>query len=582
MNFKEWLLQLEAIDASTKDLLLKAKAPKDQLDSFIKELEDEPTLIDKKTAFQRFQSKFNIQKKVKDEDGQRKHFASVPNTTEDELKTYDFYKNENPQALREMMELLRKFIDKKLITLKFENDKPVLIRNTLQGEQKFDTPDFNRFMDGLHQIRDSLKKYTGKGNYFNPIEEELNHQNNLVAKGENVWVFKGHAPDVCRIYGKGHPWCISSSTSAAHWFSYRINEHQTQYFVFDFNKDENDPARYVNPGVAPKGMYSEWVDARNQHKTDPEDVNSDVGINGYRSINQYKKYLASKGIPLDTWKTTPPEKWEERLNEYNKKINFQGAKNDPDPRVFPMYLKIIGGMEDSDFETLDKEQKIDFVMGKITHLTDKQIEFVKANVKKSDYYSSLQETYDKIEAAHYFDDQSALEKIASMPEIEYNSVRLLLQYSKNTEKDKIAELIINNKKELDDTDVLILLDKTNDTDKIAELIINKKSKLDKNDVVNLLFYAKDQNKIKKLLGSKQIERLRLRWEEILEDAEYESSDIQYKIAEVIARYKSKISDVDVDNLLKYGGYKIMKTIMIRRPDLSYEELYRLIDIVNAS
>ena len=575
MKFKEWLLQLEAIDAETKNLLLKAKAPKDQLDSFVKELEDEPTLIDKKTAFQRFQSKFNIQKKTKDEDGQRQHFASVPNTTEEELKTYDYYKDENPQALREMMELLRKFIDKKLITLKFENDKPVLIRNTLQGEQKFDTPDFNRFMDGLHQIRDSLKKYTGKGNYFNPIEEELNHQNNLVAKGENVWVFKGHAPDVCRIYGKGHPWCISSSTSAAHWFSYRINEHQTQYFVFDFNKDENDPARYVNPGVAPKGMYSEWVDARNQHKTDPEDVNSDVGINGYRSINQYKKYLASKGIPLDTWKTTPPEKWEERLNEYNKKINFQGAKNDPDPRVFPMYLKIIGGMEDSDFETLDKEQKIDFVMGKITHLTDKQIEFVKANVKKSDYYSSLQETYDKIEAAHYFDDQSALEKIASMPEIEYNSVRLLLQYSKNTEKDKIAELIINNKKELDDTDVLILLDKTNDTDKIAELIINKKSKLDKNDVVNLLFYAKDQNKIKKLLGSKQIERLRLRWEAILEDAEYESSDIQYKIAEVIARYKSKISDVDVDNLLKYGGYKIIKTIMLRRPDLSYEELYRL-------
>ena len=67
MNLKEWLLQFEAIDANTKELLLKAKAPKDQLDSFIKELEDEPTLIDKKTAFQRFQSKFYIQKKTKDE-----------------------------------------------------------------------------------------------------------------------------------------------------------------------------------------------------------------------------------------------------------------------------------------------------------------------------------------------------------------------------------------------------------------------------------------------------------------------------------------------------------------------------------
>ena len=136
MNFKQWLLQLEAIGPSTKELLLKAKAPKDQLDAFVKELEDEPNLIDKKTAFQRFQSKFNIQKKEKDEDAQRKHFASVPNTTEEELKTYDYYKNENPQILKEMMELLRKFIDKKLITLKIINGIPVLYKNTLQGEQK--------------------------------------------------------------------------------------------------------------------------------------------------------------------------------------------------------------------------------------------------------------------------------------------------------------------------------------------------------------------------------------------------------------------------------------------------------------
>ena len=35
MNFKQWLLQLEAIDANTKELLQKAKAPKDELDAFV-------------------------------------------------------------------------------------------------------------------------------------------------------------------------------------------------------------------------------------------------------------------------------------------------------------------------------------------------------------------------------------------------------------------------------------------------------------------------------------------------------------------------------------------------------------------
>jgi len=386
-SFKEWFSIQEAIDASTKELLLKAKAPKDELDAFVKELEDEPNLIDKKTAFQRFQTKFNIQKKEKDEDAQRKHFASVPNTTEEELKTYDYYKNENPQVLKEMMELLRKFIDKKLITLKFENNKPVLIRNTLQGEQKQNTPDFTRFMSSLHGIQASLNQFKSKGTYFNPIEEELNHQNNLVAKGYNVWVFKGHAPDLCRIYGKGTEWCISSTSSAAHWFSYRINHHQTQYFVFDFNKDENDPARYVNPGVAPEGEYSEWVDARNQHSTDPEDRNSEVGINGYKSIREYKEYLASKGIPLDTWKTTEPEKWEERLNNYDYDKDFQGAKNDSDPRVFQMYLKIINAIEDYDFEKLTEEQKKEFILGK-TALTDKQLNYAFKNFK-GEYYNSL-------------------------------------------------------------------------------------------------------------------------------------------------------------------------------------------------
>ena len=101
MNFKEWLILTEALDANTKNLLTKQKAPKDELDAFIKELEDEPTLIDKQTAFQRFQTKFVTKKeKPKDEDAQRKHFATIPNTTEEELQRYDYYKNENKDSLK--------------------------------------------------------------------------------------------------------------------------------------------------------------------------------------------------------------------------------------------------------------------------------------------------------------------------------------------------------------------------------------------------------------------------------------------------------------------------------------------------
>ena len=722
MKFKSWLLLSEALDANTKNLLAKAKAPKDQLDAFIKELEDEPTLIDKPTAFQRFQDKFLTKKeKPKDEDAQRKYFSTIPNTTEEELQTYDYYKNESPQSLRQMMELLRKFIEKKIITIKIENKVPNLYRNTLQGSQKIETPDFGRFTSQLDSIQGEITKYKSKGNYFNPIEEELNHQQNLVAKGDNVWVFKGHAPDVCRIYGKGHPWCISSSTSAAHWFTYRIRYHQTQYFVFDFNKDEDDPARYVNPGVAPEGMYSEWVDARNKHGTDPEDSESEVGINGYKSINEYKKYLASKGIPESTWKTTKPEDWEKRLHLYDKDRYFASAKNDEHPEVFPMYLKIVNRIKDSDFDTLTDDQKKEFFLSKsIDYLTEKQLEYILKNAK-SEYYNSL-DLYGKIKFAITINDQNLLFKLAEnpkiddkniydllkhatdkdkfaeiiinkkpelsdnnvdnllqyatdkevdkiaeliiekqpelsdynvrhllhyandkdkfaeiiinkKPELSYNNVDNLLHYAKDkdkiaeiilnkklklsddnvynlfryaTDKDKMAESILNKKPELSDNNVdnllkyaidkdkfakIILNKKTElsdknvdnllkyatDKDKFAEIIINKKTELSDYDFINLLFYAKDQNKITTLLGKEKIAQLFANDSEViehlLEDAKYSSQEHMHKIVEVYARYKSELTDHDVHTLLTYGGYKIKKSIMERRPDLSDDYLH---------
>jgi hypothetical protein len=550
MKFKEWLILSEALDANTKNLLAKAKAPQDQLDAFIKELEDEPTLIDKPTAFQRFQAKFVTKKdKSKDEDAQRKHFATIPNTTEEELQTYDYYKNENKDSLKKMMEQLRKFIDKKIIILKIENGKPFLYRNTLQGSNKLDTPDFGRFTSQLDSIQGSLEQYKSKGNYFNPIEEELNHQQNLVAKGNNVWVFKGHAPDVCRIYGKGHPWCISSSTSAAHWFNYRIEHHQTQYFVFDYNKDEDDPARYVNPGVAPKGMYSEWVDARNTHDTDPEDSESEVGINGYKSINQYKKYLASKGIPESIWTTTEPEDWEERLHEYDENRDFQGAKNDSDSRIFPMYLKIVRYMKDSDFDTLTDEQKKEFLLSKI-EITTKQFDYAIKEFK-GEYYNSLDLT-GKIEFAGKTKDQEKLFKFAENPNLSRSDISYLFHNA--TDRDKMAKLIIQNKKVLltgyNVSDLLNFAKDKKDKDKIAKLIIKYKPELDDKNISSLLGHATEKDEIAKLIIEKKPELSDSNVHGLLFNATEKD-----EIAKLIIEKKPELSDDNVRYLLYYATNK---------------------------
>jgi len=625
--FKEWYYYQEAIDQGTEKAVvsfLKNKTPeqKEKAEEELAKLREKPIVIPTDQVFKALQDKLGIVKQVKqiDPDAQRKHFEeNVPGTTEDELKTYDHYKSEDLKSLQEMMKLLRKFLDKELITLKFENDKPVIVRKTTQGEQRLETPNFTIFMSKLHDIKGNLENYKGTSGQFNPSEEENKYQKNLVATGDNIWVYKGDAPDICRIFGKGQRWCISSSSSAAHWFSYRIKHHQTQYFVFDFNK--NNHARYVNPGVAPEGKYSEWVDARNTHDTDPEDPHSQVGIEGYDSINEYKNYLASKGIPKDIWVTTEPEEWEKRLNNYNRQGNFKGAKSDYDSRVFPMYLKIVGRIGDDDFETLTAEEKKQFVMGKDPYersdddyydepdLSDQQLQYVSNNIER-EYYNSL-DLSGKIHFAVRTNDQNLIYKIAqnhnldgdnvydllyyannkdeiaellgkdNFNKLSDNNVQRLINYAKNKDKDKMAELILNKKPELSDDNVKHLLYYAIDKDKIAKLIINKKPELSGDNVYDLLYYANNKDEIAELLGKDNFNKLS---DDNVKQLIYyaDVGVLSGKIAELIINNKPELSGDNVYNLINYAinKDKIAELIINKIPELSVEQVIMLIYYAN--
>ena len=603
MNFKEWLYIIEAIDANIKTLLAKQKAPKDELNAFIKELEDEPNLIDRPTAFQRFQNKFNIQKKVTAEDAQRKYFANIPNTTEEELKTYDYYKTENKDSLKKMMEQLRKFIDKKLITIKIENKVPNLYRNTTQGSNKLDTPDFGRFTSQLDSIQGSLEQYKGKGNYFNPIEEELNHAEHRVAKGDNIWVFKGHRPNICRILGKNQRWCISDSNSAAYWFTYRIAHHQTQYFVFDFNKDEDDPARYVNPGVAPQGKYSEWVDAENTHSLDPDarGDRSHVGINGYKSINEYKKYLESKGIPLTTWTTTKPEDWEIRLQSYYElnqdelqedifHRSFAYAKNDEHPEVFDMYLKIANTIKDSNFETLTDNQKKEFLLGKdLYKITITQFTYAIENFK-GEYYNSL-DLDNKVEFAVRTKDQDKLLKLAENIKLTDANITYLIRHATN--KDKILEIIIKYKQEITANNAVDYLSAATDIDKIEETFLKYRPKILKmlfdfpssdNDYSTLYVY----NLLDKTFKIDKMAELIIKYlpeiNEMVFSSLISSASDKEKIIKLLINKRTYFSDEEVEHMLnaRFNTDEIAKLIIEKQTEFSVSNVSNLLQRITQS
>ena len=604
MNFKQWLYIIEAIDSNTKNLLAKQKAPKDELNAFIKELEDEPNLIDRPTAFQKFQNKFNIQKKVTAEDAQRKYFATIPNTTEEELQTYDYYKTENKDSLKKMMEQLRKFIDKKLITIKIENKVPNLYRNTTQGSNKLDTPDFGRFTSQLDSIQGSLEQYKGKGNYFNPIEEELNHAEHRVAKGDNIWVFKGHRPNICRILGKNQRWCISDSNSAAYWFTYRIAHHQTQYFVFDFNKDEDDPARYVNPGVAPQGKYSEWVDAENTHSLDPDarGDRSHVGINGYKSINEYKKYLESKGIPLTTWTTTKPEDWEIRLQSYYElnqdelqedifHRSFAYAKNDEHPEVFDMYLKIANTIKDSNFETLTDNQKKEFLLGKdLYKITITQFTYAIENFK-GEYYNSL-DLDNKVEFAVRTKDQDKLLKLAENIKLTDANITYLIRHATN--KDKILEIIIKYKQEITANNAVDYLSAATDIDKIEETFLKYRPKILKmlfdfpssdNDYSTLYVY----NLLDKTFKIDKMAELIIKYlpeiNEMVFSSLISSASDKEKIIKLLINKRTYFSDEEVEHMLNYARFntdEIAKLIIEKQTEFSVSNVSNLLQRITQS
>jgi hypothetical protein len=544
MNFKLWFILSETLDASTKGALEKYQAPPDELAAFIKELEDNPNLIDRKAAFAKLAERFppTKQKPTKQEDGRIKLYQDKLNAnqiTKPEFDTFMLFIGEsNKDLVTQAMNLLRRFIENDIITLEVKNNK---IYVTKDNETK-EFNDFTRFESELHSIEASLTKYEQKSGVFNPIIGENKYRNNLAAKGENVWVFKGDAPDLCRIFGKSQIWCISSSKSATHWFNYRIRFHQTQYFVFDFNKDESDPARYVNPGVAPKGMYSEWVDARNEHSTDPENRESQIGINGYTSINQYKRYLASKGIPESIWTTTEPEVWEKDLKHYIQSGYFGYAKKDSDPRVFPMYLRIANNIGDDDFDSLTEEQKKEFVLGKLEMLTDKQLEFAK-NIRG--YYNSLN-LDQKVDFAGKTKNQDLIAELAKNQELSGDNVYYLM--SATNDIDKIVKILgQDNINKVESINIFQLLSHASDIHKMAKILGKENiDKIPESYIYHLLLTSKDKYEMAEILGSYNISKLDdPTVTDLLQIPDHNEVDSAYKLAMIIIKYKKELSSSNV-------------------------------------
>jgi len=145
--------------------------------------------------------------------------------------------------------------------------------------------------------------------------------------------------------------------------------------------------------------------------------------------------------------------------------------------------------------------------------------------------------------------------IKKNPRLSDAIVLYLLEFAHD--KDDMAKIILNNKPTISTKDVSTLLDKATNKDEIAKLIIEKNTEYGSNKVVNdnkiyfLLYHAIDKESIEKLLGAYSLNKL---FDSTV--AEFlKSSKDKDKTAEIIINYKTKLSSNNVYNLLHFAKNK---------------------------
>ena len=520
-NFKKWFYFTEEIDKNTEKALSfqKQRVDPKEFDDFIDQLKNDPDPIDRGSAFDKLKEKFPILSTDK-----RKEKISIEAPTDpffkeyyDQLSSkqitkpeYDsllFFSKENRGLLSEMMQSLRNLIQQRKIELNFINNIPTIVYRN----EAIPIEDFTQFTRKLHEIEGQNATNTSNKNLADPFFLEVSHKEKLVAKNPDgtIWVFKATGPLDCRLMGKGQSWCISSSSSAQWYFNYRHDHGQTQYFIFDFNKDENDPARYVNPGIAPKGGYSEWVDTRNSHDD----------INVYSSVQEYKNYLKDKGIDIGVFVADPLTDEEKLLKKSSEEYItspserdglFQDFKEGKYKELFEKFIETMSfldlGLMEKHFDQLSDQQRNFY----LSHIGDDGLRFLLKYSSKPDELINeiLPYVKDKLDSSLISDllryssnKDGVIDKILPYVkddlDLDPAIVSVLLRYSSN--KDGVIDKILPYvKDDLDPAMVSFLLRDSSKPDELINQILPFiKDDLDTAMMYFLLKHSSNPDELKK-------------------------------------------------------------------------------------
>ena len=146
-------------------------------------------------------------------------------------------------------------------------------------------------------------------------------------------------------------------------------------------------------------------------------------------------------------------------------------------------------------------------------------------------------------------------------------------------KEKIAELIVNNKTELSGDNVFNLLLSAKDKDQMAKILGSDNiSKISDNNVLYLLYKVTDKDQMAKILGSDNISKI----------SDYNVSNLLYKaadkdqMAKIIIQYKKELSDNNVQSLLLYVTEKDQMAKILGSDKISKLSYYYVSNLLNGA
>jgi len=408
---------------------------------------------------------------------------------------------------------------------------------------------------------------SGKTNYKN-IEVDATP----IYEDNDLIIYYADTPQACVTYKGNVPysWCIARTDASNMFYHYRFGTHRPSFY-FVKNKERTNKELETFKGGTFTDKYHFFVIqvikyAKPENKDDQQYIVTSAQNIGdqqmsWNDILKLEPKLTNKenifiSKPLGI-------KEEELYKKFKNGISdkeFENLPFDEKDMYLNIYVRQNRPLTDNQFKFLPPDLKNKYI-GFGVGLSDEQVEMIDSKLYKR--YEDVTKT--KIEKSIGTDEfKFTLSEfnilLKYINEFDFNklsdrNVANLLQSA--TDKNNMADLIIQKKQELTHDNVSILLKYATDKDKMAEHLqikIDNISKLTNNDIINLLQSATDKDKMAELL-IKYKTKLHDPWtSSIWYFMNYATDDNKDKIAELIIQKETELSSL---NLVPESGIEAL-------------------------